>query len=218
MKIILTGFKSLTGRVSPSMLVVNQLKGSKIGGLEIVGAELPEDFTVVPRAVERILEWERPAVAISLAWNYPPWVKLEKIALNVMDCREGDRVIPDHQGNRPNGVPVVEGAPLAYAATLPAEEIVQRIASDGIPTFVSYAAGTHVRNAAMYSLLHWTKKKKIHTMAGQIHIPPLPGMFGPEQATMDLATEVRATSRAVEVCVGTLQSSPKLRSISDPVG
>jgi len=204
MKALLTGFKPRPGKLSPSMMAVDWLRGARIGGLEVVGAELPEDFSVISAQTERLIETERPRVAISIAWDNPPWVKLERIAINVMSSRVGDRMIPDHEGHTPEEQAVVEGGPLAYASTLPTDRIESAMSKAGIKAHQSYEVGTHVRNAVMYSLLHWSTLLGTMTIAGQIHVPPVPGMFGPEQRTMDPEDEARAVKIALEVCADSL--------------
>lgn len=203
---LLIGFKPLPGKLSPSMMVVNELEGTRLGKLEVVGIELTEDFKVIPGVVERVLQAEQPSVAVSLGWDTPPWIKVEKIAINIMSAHVDDKIIPDHEGYAPAGVQVVEDGPLAYSSTFPSDEIVQRIRDAGIPAFESYAPGTHVRNATLYSLLHWTHEMMLPTLAGQIHLPPMPGMFSSDQVTMELTREVEAVKLAVQVCAGAVES------------
>ncbi len=167
---------------------------------EAVGAELVEDFPTISTQVDgALLKW-RPDVAISLAWDLPGWVKVEKIAVNVMSSFVGDRVTPDHAGHAPSGAPVVPGGPLAYPSTLPADDVVAAIREAGIPAFPSYEAGTHVRNAALYSLLHWTSVRGGGCLVGQLHLPPLPGMFGAGGPSMSLEDEARAVRASIGAC------------------
>jgi len=212
MRAIITGFKPRPGKISPSMMIVNRLDRTKVGGLDVVGAELPEDYATVPRLVKELVEEQRPRVAISVGWDTPAWVKVQMVAINVMSARVGDKIVPDHEGHAPEMEPVVKGGPLAYASTLPANEIVRRITEEGIPSFVSYETGTHVRNAVMYSLLHWTTTGEMHTLAGQIHVPPLPGMFGKDQPTMDLEKEVRAVEIIIQTCAESYSGDRRRRT------
>jgi len=182
------------------MMVTNELRGTRVGGMEVFGAELAEDFTTIARSVESLLEKESPAVCVSLGWDDPPWIKVEMIAINVMSARVGDKVIPDHAGNKPDGEPVVPGGPVAYVSTLPTGEMIQSIRRAGLPAFTSYETSTNVRNATMYSMLHWASARKGLPIAGLIHVPPLPGMFGPDEPAMSLASEVQAVRIALAVC------------------
>lgn len=182
------------------MMIVNRLDGTKIGGLDVAGVELPEDYSTIARLVKQLVEEQRPSVTISIGWDTPAWVKVETVAINVMSARVGDKIVPDHKGHAPEMEAVVKGGPPAYASTLPVQEIARRITEEGIPSFVSYEARTHVRNAALYSLLHWTTVGKMHALAGQIHVPPLRGMFGRDQSTMDLEKEVQAVEIAIRTC------------------
>ncbi len=171
---------------------------------EAVGAELVEDFRTISEQAARALRRWSPDVAISLAWDLPRWVKVERIAVNVMSSFVGDKVTPDHEGTTPSGVPVVPGGPLAYASTLPADDVVAAIRGAGLPAFPSYEAGTHVRNAALYSLLHWTSLRGGGCLVGQLHLPPLPGMFGAGGPGMGLEDEARAVRASIGACAKAL--------------
>ena len=182
------------------MELVSEFEGTG----EAVGAELVEDFRTISEQAARALRRWSPDVAISLAWDLPPWVKVERIAVNVMSSFVGDKVIPDHEGNTPSGVPVVPGGPLVYASTLPADAVVAAIRGAGLPAFPSYEAGTHVRNAALYSLLHWASLRGGGCLVGQLHLPPLPGMFGAGGPGMGLEDEARAVRASIGACTKAL--------------
>lgn len=90
-------------------------------------------------------------------------ISIERVAINVMDAS-----IPDNDGYKPSGEPVVPGGDAAYFSTLPIYAMKEAIAVAGIDAYISNTAGTFVCNHIMYCLLH--KYGKI-LKAGFVHIP-----------------------------------------------
>ncbi len=200
LKALVTGFEPWEGSLNPSGTIAKELNRKKFGRLEVIGLEVPEDFYSLPKLALSLVRKHRPDVVISLGWDYTPAIKVEKIALNVMNAEFGGEEVPDNSGNVPKGSPVVRSSPLAYTGTLPVESIVQDIRSAGIPVFRSYNAGTHCCNTIMYSFLRAAKTQKKKPLSGHIHLPPVPGMETHLQVKpMELETE----RRAVEIAIGT---------------
>ena len=92
----------------------------------------------------------------------------ERIGVNIRDAR-----MPDNTGNQPRGKFVVPGAPAAYFATVPVDQIADAVAAAGIPATVSNSAGAFVCNDVLFTLLHHFDGTA--TKVGFIHIPALPG-------------------------------------------
>ena len=90
----------------------------------------------------------------------------EMVAINLKDAS-----IPDNAGISYDGVPILEGAPTAYFATIPVKSIAAAIREAGIPASVSYTAGTYVCNSLMYHLMHLLAQKYPSVIGGFIHIP-----------------------------------------------
>ncbi len=113
--------------------------------------------------------------------------------------------IPDNDGARPRGVPVVPGGPDAYFATVPVHAMVERMRAAGIPAAVSFSAGTFCCNEVLYALLHLCATEAAGVRGGFIHVP-----YAAEQApelpagtpTMPLDTMVRGLELALEAIVG----------------
>jgi pyroglutamyl-peptidase len=72
------------------------------------------------------------------------------------------------------GEPVVADGPVAYLTTIPIKAILKRMREAGIPSSVSYSAGTHGCNQILYWLLHYVSTKGLRTKVGFIHLPYLP--------------------------------------------
>jgi len=62
----------------------------------------------------------------------------------------------------------------AYFATVPVKAMVGRIKENGIPSSVSYTAGTFVCNDIMYRLLYLAERQYEGIRGGFIHVPYLP--------------------------------------------
>ncbi len=201
MRALVTGFEPWTGTINPAGTIAKGLNGRKFDGLEVVGLEVPEDFYGLPKLALSLIREYRPRVAISLGWDYTSTIKVEKVALNVMEAVFGGEDVPDNFGNLPKGLPILPGRPLAYGGTLPVESIVEEIKSAGIPVVTSYNAGTHCCNTMMYSFLNGVKVGKTETISGHIHLPPIPGMKTHLPVKpMELETERKAIEIAIKTC------------------
>ena len=88
----------------------------------------------------------------------------EVIGVNVRDAS-----IPDNAGRQPLGEPVVPGAGDGYFSTLPVRKIRNAILARGIPSELSYTAGTFVCNDVLFTLLN--RYRGTGTAVGFIHVP-----------------------------------------------
>jgi pyroglutamyl-peptidase len=207
MKALITGFEAWARSINPGGMIVNQMNGSKVDGVEIIGVELPEDFYAIPKLAKQVFKKYLPNIVISLGWDYTHTVRVERIALNVMSSIFGGKVVPDNKGNTPKDEPVVKGAPLALRSTLPVDQIVEALAKVNIPVSGSFHAGTHCCNATMYSFLQATRSHS-DTISGFIHVPPIPEMLkeihksdkSSSIFTLPLSTEKLAVEVAVKEC------------------
>jgi pyroglutamyl-peptidase len=170
--------------------------------MEVTGVEVPEDFYKLPRIASRLLREVSPDVVISLGWDFTRTIKVEKIAVNVMASDFGGRVVPDNYKHAPRDEEVVKGAPVAYRASLPTDEIVRDMIKNQIPAVASYNAGTHCCNTLMFSFLHNTRRRRTSIRSGHIHIPPIPDMLKkrPDLSTMDLDSELKSITIALQTC------------------
>lgn len=203
MRILVTGFEAWAGNKNPSGMIAKELDGKVISDAQVVGRVLPEDFYKMNSIARKIVSEVKPDAVISTGWDYTRAIRVEKVALNIMNSFFADKIVPDNYGNKPNDESIVKNAPLALRSTLPADEIVKELKRNKIPATISYHAGTHCCNAAMYSFLH----QKI--TAGFIHVPPLPEMLKDKEErsiAMPLETQKRAIEIAVKVCAEHLSS------------
>ena len=123
----------------------------------------------------------------------------EKVAINLMDGR-----IADNAGYQPIDVTIQEDGETAYFTSLPVKAMVQNIKDAGIPSALSYTAGSYVCNYLMYTLLYLIDRKYPNIRGGFIHVP-----YAMEQVvnkplgtpSMDLHQIARGLEKAVEAVV-----------------
>ena len=96
-------------------------------------------------------------------------------------------------------MPVEEGGPAAYFATVPVREMVYAMEQAGFPAALSYTAGTFVCNDVLYSLLHHYDGSQVRV--GFIHVP-----FLPEQAKGGVPSmPLEQITQALEAAIGALE-------------
>ena len=136
-----------------------------------------------------------PGLGIRIIGEVTP----EKVAINLMDGR-----IADNAGYQPIDVTIQEDGETAYFTSLPVKAMVQSIKDAGIPSALSYTAGSYVCNYLMYTLLYLIDKKYPNIRGGFIHVP-----YAMEQVvnkplgtpSMDLHQIARGLEKAVEAVV-----------------
>jgi pyroglutamyl-peptidase len=171
--------------------------GAEVAGHEVVGRVLPVSTSRAPALLEQALAEVDPAVVLMLGVAPGrPALTIERVAVNVLDFE-----IPDNDGARPDGAPIVEGGPDAYLSTLPARSVVAAWREAGVPGCVSETAGTYLCNQALYTALHATAGRDVPV--GFVHLPSLPEEAaradapGPSMAVATVVAGVRAALAAV---------------------
>ncbi|MGI0079803.1 MAG: hypothetical protein ACRECH_09265 [Nitrososphaerales archaeon] len=209
MRALLTGFEGFASKSNPSGMIARDLDGKVVGDLEIVGRQLPENFYTLSEILRELISEVKPKVIISTGWDYISKIKIEKIALNVMNSQFGDKLVPDNSGNSPIGEEIIKKGPLALKATFPAESIQGQVSRAGIPAELSYHAGTHCCNTVMYSALYHSQRLRPDIVCGFMHVPPIPEMKvrGGGSSAMSLSRETDAIERALIACGRKLQST-----------
>lgn len=211
MRALVTGFEGFDSRSNPSGMIAKHLDGKVLGGFEIAGRELPEDFYRLPEILHDFIREVKPRAIISAGWDYISKVKVEVVALNVMNSKFGDKLVPDNAGNSPIGEKVIKTGPLALKATYPAEQIVKEVSEAGIPAYVSYQAGTHCCNTVMYAALYHSQQLRPKPFCGFMHIPPIAEMKVKSGSTksMSLVKETEAIECALIACGRQLRKNRK---------
>lgn len=190
-RLLITGFEPFGGEtINPSWEAVRQLP-ERIGSYNLTKLQIP---TVFGEAAEKILDKAgllQPDVILCIGQaGGRDRVTPEVIGINLRESR-----IPDNAGNRPVNVPVVEKGPAAYFSTVPVRDMAAAIEAAGIPSALSYSAGTFVCNDVLYTLLHHYQGTQ--TQVGFIHVPYQEEQAGEGSFSLPLAEIVRALSAAI---------------------
>lgn len=200
--VLVTGFEPFGGSpVNPTMRIAELLRDTPCPGATLAFAILPVVTgtadgsawsTLLP-----LIERHRPAAVVSLGESAKAErINLERVALNLRDAR-----IADNSGTQLRDLPVVEGAPDAYFATLPVRAMLDACASAGVEAELSLSAGTFLCNETMFRALHLSATRRTPRLAGFIHVPQLPEQAatrgGPSMDAGAAARGVQAALAAV---------------------
>jgi len=201
--VLVTGYEPFsTFDRNPSALVAQALDGTTIDGATIVGRVMPVDLAAMPGVLRELLERHAPEVVFSLGLAAGiTGINVERVAINLADLSG----TPDNVGNAIADAPLVLGGPDALFATIPTRRIVERLREEGIQADLSYSAGTHLCNAALYHLLCSAHDHMPAYHAGFLHLPLLPAMAAAQpqpMASMSLETMCRAVEVAIAVAIG----------------
>ena len=166
-----------------------------------VPIEVPVETNGLLPRVEEALLTHRPTVWMGL--GVAPGalgMRAEAVGIN---CRDFD--VEDNDGVVLNGAPIVEAGAAAYFATLPVRDIVAAIQAKGIPTALSYAAGTHLCNQMLYTSLHLIERHGLATRCGFLHVPYTPAFvahaFSAEEVQPSMALDLMATAARTAIDV-----------------
>ncbi|MDT3249849.1 pyroglutamyl-peptidase I [Serratia sp. root2] len=195
-RVLVTGIEPFDGDdVNPSWQVAQALAGEHIAGAEIVARELACVLGLSNQQLIAAIEELHPVAVICLGLaGGRGEISVERVAVNLIDAR-----IPDNAGKQPIDVPVVEGGPVGYFATLPVKAIVQNLRRQGIPAAVSHTAGTYNCNQLFYGLSHHIASHHPAIKGGFIHIPYSHELAvnHPGKPSMALATMIDAVRSIV---------------------
>ena len=147
MRILFTGFDPFGGeKINPAGEAVKMMK-NEIHGAEILKLEVPTVFGKAGEVLKKTVEQYRPdaVVCVGQAGGRAA-ITPEMIAVNIMDAR-----IPDNDGNKPCHEFIIKEGREAYFSSLPVKDIEKNLNDNGIPSAVSYHAGTFVCNYLMIS-------------------------------------------------------------------
>lgn len=182
--LLVTGFEPFGNEnTNPSWEAVKLLP-EQVGAYRIERLLLPVEFGRAAAAVIEAAKSFRPDAILcaGLAANRTA-VTPEALGVNVRDAS-----IPDNAGRKPAGEPIDPNGPAAIFSTLPVRTMTEAIEAAGIPSRLSYTAGTYVCNDLLYTLLH--RFENTRTRVAFIHIPLA--------STLPVAESARALTAAIE--------------------
>ena len=198
MKILVTGFDPFGGETLNPAYEAVRLLPAEINGATIISAEIPTVFQTSAQVLTALIEEHQPDVVLNIGqaggrFEMTP----EKIAINLDDAR-----IPDNAGNQPLEQRIQAQGETAYFTQLPVKAMAARIQAAGIPSTVSFSAGTFVCNHVMYQMQYLIATDYPEMKAGFIHVPYLPsqvvGRSGlPSLALADITRGLEAAIAAI---------------------
>lgn len=165
--LLLTGFEPfLNFPINPTMEIVKEFDGKRIGDYQVEGKVLSVDFLKSGDQLIKLIEetWPDAVISLGLAGGRSK-ITPERIAIN---CNDGEK---DNKGYKPNGEEIIEGGPAGIFSTLPIKEMITSLHGAGFPAEISNSAGTYLCNNVMYRSLYHFSQTNVHIPSGFIHIP-----------------------------------------------
>lgn len=167
MIILITAFEPFGGEtINPSMNLLNKLPET-IKNARIIKCLLPVTFNDSKTILEANILAHKPQFVLSLGQaGGRSSISVEQVAINLNEA-----VIPDNAGYQPKGLSIDADSPDGLFTTLPIKAMVQASKEVGVPTSISYTAGTYVCNHVMFVALNTIRHHQLNTKAGFVHIP-----------------------------------------------
>ena len=166
MRVLVTGFEPF-GEYSEnsSWEVAQKVASCAIKGAEVVAERLPVSFARAGTVLRSAIELHTPDLVIMLGQSgTTDRVKLERVALNMMDSANGD-----NDGTKPNEEPIYEGEESALFTSLPIKQLRSAIEGQGIAVKISNSAGLYVCNRTYYEALRMCKERAMQAIF--VHLP-----------------------------------------------
>lgn len=190
--LLLTAFEPFDGTgVNSSQEVLNEFMRRHGERLPVASAILPVEYDADFAAAWRSAEEVQPRVILHLGQSGGKVIAVERIGINLKIVREGERS---------THVRILDGAPPAYFATLPVDDIVAAMLAADVPAEGSAHAGTYMCNHILFRSLHHAAMQGLNIPIGFIHLPRLPKQaekLEREIPTLPLETMVRGVEAAV---------------------
>lgn len=185
--LLITGFEPFGGeKINPSWEAVSRLDDT-IGAYHLEKLQIPTVFGKAAQTVLLAVREKKPDAVLCIGQaGGRSAVTPEYVAINLRYA-----TIFDNDGNMPQDIPVIDGAPKAYFSTLPVRKMANAIGQAGVRSQVSYSAGTFVCNDLLFTLLHEG------VASAFIHVPYLPEQAKEDQPSMPLEQIVRALTSAI---------------------
>ena len=164
--VLVTGFEPF-GEYSEnsSWAVAQKVASCAIKGAEVVAERLPVSFARAGTVLRSAIELHTPDLVIMLGQSgTTDRVKLERVALNMMDSANGD-----NDGTKPDEEPIYKGEDNALFTSLPIKQLRSAIEAQGIAVKISNSAGLYVCNRIYYEALRMCKERAMQAIF--VHLP-----------------------------------------------
>ena len=196
MRVLVTGFEPF-GEYSEnsSWEVAQKVASCAIKGAEVVAERLPVTFARVGAVLRSAIELHTPDFVIMLGQSgTTDRVKLERVALNMMDSAKGD-----NDGAKPDEEPIYKGGDSALFTSLPIKSLQRAIEEQGVAAKISNSCGLYVCNRTYYEALRLCKERTMQAIF--VHLPLFDGQHqsdGSKKPTMPLADMAKAIQTIIE--------------------
>ena len=197
-KLLITGFEPFGGYTDNSSWEVAQRVAScGVEGVdvEVVAVQLPVSFARVGEVLRSAIELHTPDLVIMLGQTTTTdCVRLERVALNMMDSRKAD-----NDGYIADEEPIYEGEESALFTSLPIKSFRSAIEAQGIAVKITNSAGLYVCNRTYYEALRLCRERE-GLQAIFVHLPLCEGqtLSQPDKKSMLLGDMCRAVQTIIE--------------------
>lgn len=195
MRLLLTAFEPYDiWKTNSSWEVLIELLKHRGSDPNIITRRYPVDLTSLQSRLDRDLSQGIDAV---LHLGQAPGISqihLESIAVNVAGMTTDP--IGDYEE-------LMSGGPVAYRTDFPLGTWRKRLYEEGIPSTISYHAGTYLCNAAMFLSHHWFARRGEKANIGFVHLPLIPEQIIDSGKALP-CTPKSELVRAVETLINTI--------------
>lgn len=150
MRVLITGFEPYWDYPeNSSWAVAEKVTACGMLDVDIVAEQMPVSFERVATAIRNAVEKHRPDLIIMLGQSGgSDRVKLERVALNMMDSK-----LADNDGVIPNEELINTNTPTALFTNMPIKSLRTAIEEQGVAVKISNSCGLYVCNRLYYEVL-----------------------------------------------------------------
>lgn len=196
MRLLLTGFEPYWDYPeNSSWAVAEEVTARGVSGAEIAAVQLPVSFARVATALRRAVADHNPDLVVMLGQSGgSDKVKLERVALNMMDAK-----LADNDGFVADEMPINPAMPAALFAPLPIKSLRDAVERQGIAVKISNSCGLYVCNRLYYESLLLCRERQT-MQAIFVHLPFYEGQPSAKagKPTMPLDDMVGAIQTIIE--------------------
>ena len=195
-RILITGFEPFGGYAeNSSWAVAERVAARGASNAEVVVEPLPVSYRRVAQALRLAVAKHNPDAIILLGQSaLSDRVKLERVALNLMDATRGD-----NDGYTPDEEPIDPNGAAALFTGLPIKRLHRAIAERNVAVKISNSAGLYVCNRTYYEALRLCRERE-GLQAIFVHLPLYEGqtLSQPDKKSMPLGDMCRAVQTIIE--------------------
>lgn len=196
MKLLLTGFEPYWDYPeNSSWAVAEKVTACGMSGVDIVAEQMPVSFERVATALRNAVEKHHPDLIIMLGQSGgSDRVKLERVALNMMDSK-----LADNDGFIPSEEPINPNTPAALFTNMLIKSLRSAIEVQDVAVKISNSCGLYVCNRLYYEALLLCQEQQ-QMRAIFVHLPFYEGQPSakPAKPTMPLDNMARAIQTIIK--------------------